>query len=208
MKELLSILMLLHTLFPANTPSLTQIQPKVVCIDPGHGGDDPGATNQDITEAEETLDIGQRLKSLLESHDYSVVMTRTDNTTSLTNSQRADICNNANANILISIHLNYNDDTTLDYTQGLYGTGQETKDEQFTNIMHQTMVKDLNLPDGDTTDFGDNVLMRANMPATLQETIFISSSDEYQQLTDGTGNRQQQVAQALFDGISTWFAKK
>src|SRR5438094_9596335 len=73
---------------------------RIVCIDPGHGGTDTGATmtgaNGPITEAQETLAIAQKLQTLLSS-TYGVVMTRTDNTTTLTNSQRATICNNAGA---------------------------------------------------------------------------------------------------------------
>lgn len=131
-------------------------------------------------------------------------MTRTDDTTDASNSARAQICNDNHANALISIHLNYNYDTTLDYTQGLYGENPD-KDQQFTNTIHQALVTDLNLGDGDTTDFDDNIMNKANMPATLQETVFLTSDDEYSKLSDGTGVRQQQIAQALFDGIINWF---
>src|SRR5437870_13823728 len=75
-------------------PARSYAAGQIVCLDPGHGGTDTGATmtgaNGTITEAQETLDIAQRLQTLLSS-TYRVVMTRTDNTTTLTNSQRATI---------------------------------------------------------------------------------------------------------------------
>lgn len=177
-------------------------------MDAGHGGDDPGAMNGNVTEAEETLDIATRLKALLEKNNYSVVMTRTDNNTTLSNSDRAEICNKNHADIAVAIHLNSGTDPTLDYTQGLYGISTANKDKNLAETLHESLAKNLNLPTVDDTDFGDNFMQKAQMPATLQETVFISNPTEYQELTDGTGNRQQQIAQGLFDGINTWFAQK
>lgn len=185
-------------------PNKPSPSPIVVCLDPGHGGEDSGAIYGDLTEEAVVLDIAYRLKTLLEQNQYQVIMTRTDHKTSLTNSQRAAICNTHQANVLVSIHLNYNDDPTLDYTEGLYGN---SKDFLFTQYMHNALVSSLQLPDGETTDFENNALLKMANPATLQETVFISSSQEYQQLTDGSGRRQQQITQALFEGINGWFKK-
>jgi N-acetylmuramoyl-L-alanine amidase len=185
----------------------------IVCIDPGHGGTDTGATMTGtkgmITEAQETLDIAQRLQTLLGS-TYGVVMTRTDNTTTLTNSQRATICNSAGASILVSIHLNGSSDHTVDYTLGLYG--KKNKDEALATIINTAMGQ---LPSASgpgtiqnngITNFADGMLLKATMPATLAETVFITSSSEYSLLTDGSGTRQQTIAKALQTGINNWFA--
>ena len=176
-----------------------------VCVDPGHGGDDSGAISNDLTEAEVNLNIAEKLKTLLENNHDKVVLTRNDNGTSLSNSKRADICNQAHADIAIAIHLNATTDTTTDYTQGLYGTVK--KDKKLTDIIHQSLINKLHIavpPDNrEVTDFGDNVLLKTKMPATLQETVFISSSNEYAELK--TDQRQQQIANALFDGITNWF---
>jgi len=209
MKQILSALTAVTMLFSTASSVLIPTPPKhIVCVDAGHGGNDPGAMNGDITEAEETLDIATRLKSILEEHNYSVVMTRTNNNITLSNSDRADICNKNHADIAIAIHLNSNPNETLDYTQGLYGTSTPYKDKKFAETLHESLAKDLNIQSVDDTDFGDNFMQKANMPATLQETVFISNSTEYDELTDGTGNRQQQIAQALFDGINTWFSQQ
>lgn len=202
MKGILSLLLFLHLITTPTPPVSTHN----VCVDPGHGGEDPGAINQDITEAQETLDIGQKLQALLTANGYNVIMTRTDNNTTLSNSQRADICNGGHADILIAIHLNANGDPTYDGTQGLYGTGTENKDKRFADSIHQILVNRLSLSDEGTIDFDDNLMIKAHMPATLQEVGYISSETEYQQLKDGTEHRQQEIAQTLFEGIVRWFA--
>ncbi len=215
MTYLLSFITLLSSLFlpkfhqitPVPTPSPTPPPPAhIVCVDPGHGNDDTGATYNGIDEKDVNLDIAMRLKNLLEKNKYGVVMTRTDDTTDATNSERAQICNNSHANALISIHLNYNNDTTMDYTQGLYGENPD-KDQKFAEVIHQALVSGLNMPDGDTTDFNDNIMNKAAMPATLQETVFLTSDDEYSKLSDRTGARQEEIAQALFNGINSWFTQ-
>src|SRR5690242_14425354 len=65
-----------------------------VCLDAGHGGTDAGAVYQSLQEKQGTLDIATRLQTLLQNAGYNVVMTRTSDIT-LSNLQRASICNNA-----------------------------------------------------------------------------------------------------------------
>ena len=84
---------------------------KVVCIDAGHGGTDPGAINKykgkRYNEKDFTLDIAKALeKKIKEAYpDVKVVMTRTkDVYVSL--KRRGDIANNAKADLFISIHIN------------------------------------------------------------------------------------------------------
>lgn len=109
---------------------------RTVIIDPGHGGKDPGATNAIGTEANYTLRVCTRLKQLLETKGFHVVMTRsTDNY--LTLQERVDIANRINDNALfISIHFNSGGsaargiETFTLSPQGVahYGRGLLTKD--------------------------------------------------------------------------------
>lgn len=198
-----AILATLQIFFPSQTQQIPQNH--LVCLDPGHGGEDGGAINNELVEEELTLDIANRLKDLLEKNHYQVVMTRTDNETTLTNSERAQICNDHQAEVLVSIHLNSNSDTSLDYTQGLYGN--KGKDQKFTESIHQSLVASLGISGEEAEEFESNALLKAKMPATLQETVFLSSSSEYKMLSNGTGNKQQQIAQALYNGIDTWFTQ-
>lgn len=78
----------------------------VVCLDAGHGGDDVGAEGSDGQyEKQETLELALLIKEYLESAGVRVVMTReTDKTLSL--SERKEIAENCEANLLLSIHRN------------------------------------------------------------------------------------------------------
>lgn len=176
-----------------------------VCVDAGHGGSDTGATYNGLEEKSVTLDIAKKLQTLLQNAGYTIVMTRTTDI-SLTNSQRAQICNQANADVLVSIHLNSSTNHSTDYTKGFYG--KKLKDQSFTGVVHKALASELGIIDGGVTNFADGVLIKSNMPATLQETVFLTSDYEYGLLTDSTGNRQQQIAQALDDGIVNWFGLK
>jgi len=83
-------------------------QIKKIVIDPGHGGKDPGAIGKGgIREKDLVLDIAQRLKRILRSQGYEVVMTR-DSDEFIPLSRRSDIANRAKADLFVSIHANAN----------------------------------------------------------------------------------------------------
>lgn len=97
-------------------PSMAALSSKtakrVIVIDPGHGGRDPGAVSKDgsLTEKEVTLRIAKKLKSHLEKSvpDLIVKLTREDDTF-LSLKERTSIANEANADLFVSIHCNGSD---------------------------------------------------------------------------------------------------
>lgn len=184
-----------------------------VCIDPGHGGTDRGAHNDGpgpattIYEKNLTLEIATKLQTLLERQGDQVIMTRRTDM-ALENSERAVICNNAHADILLSIHLDGDTSDGTDHSGALYGTGQSTKDLELAttidqNIKDAKLTSHTNPPD----EFAGGVLLSAIMPATLAEPVFLTSMDEYKHFTEDHGQRQQKIANALLMGIENWFKK-
>jgi N-acetylmuramoyl-L-alanine amidase len=183
---------------------------KRVCIDAGHGGNDPGASYGSLVEKNLTHEIASKLKVLLEAANagYSVVLTRPGDE-SLGNTERATICNNQQADVVLSIHLNAApSDQSIDYFQAFYG--KQIKDAAWT----QTIWNNYNLalpnsttqlPKHATTQFASGLLLKTNAPACLAETVFLSNPAEQAVLGDGTGNRQQAIAQNLFNGIVAWY---
>jgi N-acetylmuramoyl-L-alanine amidase len=178
-----------------------------VCVDAGHGGTDSGATYFGLQEKNLTLDIAMRLKTLLSGKGYNVVMTRTGDQT-LGNTDRANICNTGGADTVLSIHLNAAGDPSVDYFKAFYG--KQIKDRTFT----QTIWDNYNLarPDGSgplpksgIAQFASGLLLKTNAPASLAETVFLSNPAEAQALADGTGARQQAIAQQLFNGVVAWY---
>jgi N-acetylmuramoyl-L-alanine amidase len=105
-----------HRLLPLLRPQFAgplPRQPKVIAIDPGHGGSDHGTENHRLGLMEKTftLDVGLRLRRLLEREGYRVVMTRTDDSRLAPGQvedlqRRAEVANLAGADLFLSIHFN------------------------------------------------------------------------------------------------------
>lgn len=76
-----------------------------VVLDAGHGGTDPGASSLGLEEKNVTLDIGRRLRRMLEDNGFDVVVTRPDDRT-LKLRERARLANTSRSDIFVSIHVN------------------------------------------------------------------------------------------------------
>ncbi|HEX7422067.1 MAG TPA: N-acetylmuramoyl-L-alanine amidase [Thermoanaerobaculia bacterium] len=76
-----------------------------VVLDAGHGGTDPGASSLGLAEKDITLDIGRRLRHILEENGFEVVVTRPDDRT-LKLRDRAQMANKSRSDIFVSIHVN------------------------------------------------------------------------------------------------------
>ena len=181
-----------------------------VVLDPGHGGTDSGAVNTKyrLTEKEQTLDVAKRLEALLEEDGCTVYMTRTSNSQTLSNNDRYTYANTTGARVLISIHMNGSTSPSTDYTTTLFGKWR--KDKKLANTVLGSLSA---LPAANGTgtiatrtpySFASGVLLKSDMPATIAETVFITSDREGQLLSNGTGARQQQIAQALWVGIENY----
>jgi N-acetylmuramoyl-L-alanine amidase len=97
---------------------------------------------------------------------------------------------------------------STDYTTTLFGKWR--KDKGLANTVFGSLST---LPAANGTgtiatrrpySFASGVLLKSNMPATIAETVFITSDREGQLLSNGTGTRQQQIAQALKVGIENY----
>jgi N-acetylmuramoyl-L-alanine amidase len=110
-----------------------------------------------------------------------------------------------NGEVLVSVHLNGSSDRSKNGTLGLWG--KRTKDLAVTEVLHRRLARELGVPDLGVTNFASGVLLKSDMPATLQEAVFISNTGECGLLTDGTGKRQQQIARSLYNGLVDWFAR-
>lgn len=183
-----------------------------VVLDPGHGGTDSGAVNNTykLKEMEQTLDVANRTKTLLVRDGYSVCMTRTTNSETLSNNDRYTYANTTGARILVSIHMNGASNASSDYTTTLFGKWR--KDKELANTIFGSLST---LPAAGGAgkiatrtpySFASGVLLKSNMPATIAETVFITNDKEGQLLSNGT--RQQQIAEALEAGIERYLTTR
>jgi N-acetylmuramoyl-L-alanine amidase len=90
----------------AIAPSVFDLRIKRVVIDPGHGGDDPGARSRSgLAEKNVTLDIAVRLRSMLSAAGFEVVMTR-ERDAFISLRDRVRLANRAEGDVFVSIHVN------------------------------------------------------------------------------------------------------
>src|SRR5215213_10253514 len=183
-----------------------------VTLDPGHGGDDTGATNDaaGLVERELVLDIARRTKARLEDAGYSVALTRDDSATGYANTPRGVIANACHAFVYVSIHLNSFGEPEPNYAKTFWGI--EEKDAAFASVMQAALVSRLQ-PGTDLDDSGLEVLengglLTARMPAVLVEPVFLSNTEEAVRLADPGGERREAIAAAVTDGVDAWLRAK
>jgi len=150
-----------------------------VCLDPGHGGTDPGALGIYYEEADANLDVSWEARNYLELVSGVVVgMTRTtDVTVSLTD--RCAFANSGGYDRFMSQHHNAFNTTvqgteTYCHTDSLGGPSQDMRDEVHPEIIWAFSYNDRGTK---TADF--YVLRNTNMPSILGEGSFIDYHNEY-----------------------------
>ncbi len=188
-----------------NDTAITILKPfskedKLIVIDPGHGGIDPGATYGDLKEKTLNLDISLRLNKLLKEKGVKTYILR-ENDVYLGIYERAYIANKLNAALYLSVHNNayY---TSYKGTETLYypGTSGNGFGKKFAQIIQDSLVgtlKTYNRGIKSRTDLG--VLKGTTMPAALAEVGFITNSGDRALLQ--TENFRQKAAQALCDSV-------
>lgn len=176
----------------------------VICLDPGHGGEDGGATSLDgsITEAQINLTVAKDLQTILKSQGYGVAMARTDDTNSA-KGDRTTICNAANATLMLAIHHNSFTDSVSDYATVLYN---KEGDQAFGNAILGAVATKLGVSNQGISQFNDSELSNAKMPAVLSEAFFITAQSEDDLIAQRNSTRLNDEAQGLANGINNYFA--
>jgi N-acetylmuramoyl-L-alanine amidase len=186
---------------------------KVIAVDAGHGGFDPGAKRDRITEDKITLAISKRLQKNLSEAGSLVVMVREDDkdlsdesfSGSLRERKRQDLnrraekANQAQAKLYVSIHANADPSPRWRGAQVFYdGSSEEGKaaavaiQEELTRVLGNTKRKAL-----PGTYY---ITQKTEMPAVIVEVGFISNPEEGKLLMDP--DYQAKVAYAVYAGIA------
>jgi len=182
---------------------------RIIVLDPGHGGADPGAIGQTLglKEKDINLEVARRTARLLESYGASVILTRSgDYDVGLyTRPQKA---NAVGAGIFVSIHMNANSSTLLKGTSTYYmrsdtnGEGRLVKSRQLAGHIQNALLAILRLEDKGTRQDDFVVLRETTMPAVLIEAAFISNPEEERLMT--TEQFLENAAQAIVQGIGSY----
>ncbi|WP_371381421.1 N-acetylmuramoyl-L-alanine amidase [Sporomusa aerivorans] len=183
---------------------------KAICLDPGHGGSDPGATGPTGTlEKDNTLAIALLLKEKLEKNGAIVIMTR-DADADVAHAEasanqgleaRVEAANQAEADLFVSIHNDsFTNNTAAGTTTFHYGDKESTK---LANLVQRTLAENLGTKNRGARFASFYVLRYTNMPAILVEVAFISNPVEEMLLSsvDGRDN----AAVSICEGILKYF---
>jgi len=148
---------------------------QTICIDPGHGGSDPGAVGCGLEEAAVTLDVSWMLHDLLEADpDLNPIMTRTaDVYVSL--AARCDYANDNGAARFASIHCNAFNSKASGIETYCYYNGSGASFDQRDRIQKKMTATWPALPDRGGKTAGYYVIKYTAMPATLSELAFIDN---------------------------------
>ncbi len=199
---------------PVNTSNINDV---TIILDAGHGGEDGGATDNDIVEKDINLSITLMLADIFNANGYNVVLTRT--TDDFVNAEgdsvrerkvsdmknRLAIFNSSPNNIVISIHQNKFTQEKYSGTQIFYSSNN-TESGLLAESIRSTVISLLQ-PDNNRSCKESNsdiyLLNNSTVPAVIVECGFISNVEEANKLK--TEEYQKHLAFSIFTGFMEYY---
>ena len=177
----------------------SEYRDKLVVIDAGHGGHDPGASYGDLKEKDINLTTALALKRKLENAGFKVYMTRErDNYVQLYD--RAAIANQLNADLFISIHANAARNTAAKGVETLYAPDASRNNLNFARVIQSGLLLGTGGVDRGVVSRPELVVIReTKMDAVLVEIGFLTNEDDYIKLK--TNSYLEKAADGIFRGV-------
>lgn len=188
------------------------IDGKIITLDAGHGGSDPGAIGSDGTKEKNiTLSITKMVKEILEQKGAKVYMTRTTdvdvfgpNASDAEELQaRVNVGEKYNSDMFVSLHIN----SSVNKNVGGFSTYYYPKtdnDLRLAQNIQNKLAANFGVDDLGVRQANFYVIKRISMPAVLVEMCFISNEKE---LTLMKGQWfQKKTARLIAEGIEKYFA--
>ncbi|WP_069650770.1 N-acetylmuramoyl-L-alanine amidase CwlD [Caloranaerobacter ferrireducens] len=194
------------------------ITDKVIIIDPGHGGIDPGAVGKlGKKEDDINLQIALKLRRLIEQTGGIAILTReedkglyTEKSKTYRQKKNEDLrnrkifVNESEGDIFISIHLNSFPQSKYYGAQTFYKKGCEDS-KKLAEILQEELRNVLDKNNKRVPQDRDNIylLREVNIPSVLIECGFLSNPNEERLLSDS--KYQEKIAWAIYIGIMRYF---
>ena len=166
-----------------------------VVLDAGHGGSDYGAIREGINEKDITLDVTQRVASILKSKGYKVALTRSDDTF-VSLQDRVDFSENEAPEIFVSIHVN---SAVATEPSGIETHYYHDYSNELAKTVHSHLMKEIDTKDRGLVKSKFYVINHTTVPAILVEMGFLSNDEERAELI--SDKRKQKTAKAIAEGI-------
>ena len=204
-------------------PFATSNYQKVIFLDPGHGGKDPGAQYLGLKEKDLTLQVSQQLKTKLESLGYTVIMSRSTDVFVDFVTERSKMSNETNADMFISIHFNATghgldsgEDGIQTYIYQPTGNIPSVINKKWHDnptrlkysyklgsYIHQSVLATTQAKDAGLLAKSFAVLRETNKPAVLLELGYMDDSKESQKIR--TKEYQQKLVDGIAQGIQQYY---
>lgn len=179
-----------------------EVYDKVLLLDAGHGGKDPGTSGNGMQEKNLNLTIAQKIAQKLQGSGIKVYMTR-DSDVYPENSTRAKTANDI-ADLMVSIHMNSGPETA-NGTETLYqvhanDSSSRLTSKQLAEILQANMISATGNTNRGAKLWTDVLILnRTTVPSVIVEVIFITNTGDALKISNPA--YQDQVAQAIADGI-------
>lgn len=171
---------------------------KTVCLDPGHGGKDPGATGGGVREKDIALDVSKKIRAYLQAAMCSVILTR-ENDTFISLGNRAAEANMWGADLFLSVHCNSAPNVSANGMEVYVHTSRGADSTRAAHAIYDRLLPASGLKGRGVKANNYAVLRETSMPAVLIELGFISNAGDRRKLTDFAW--QDDAAKAIADGI-------
>lgn len=181
---------------------------KVIVVDPGHGGSNPGAVANGTRESDNNLAVGLKLRDKLTRAGARVIMTRDSDRTVAPEGNslgqelqaRVDLAENNHADIFVSVHTNENSDASITGAETFYGSG---KTKKLAEAVESNLISETHAVSKGIAPETFYVLRNTTMPGILVEMGFISNATEAARLA--SDSYRNTIAQGICDGIVDYF---
>ncbi|HWR45987.1 N-acetylmuramoyl-L-alanine amidase [Sporomusa sp.] len=210
---LIPTMLLLSTLYAHNATHI--ITDKVVVVDAGHGGIDPGANRPGVLEKDINLAVALQLKDVLNQYGAKVVLSRqldVELSTECDNEKvrgryhrdlmaRVEMVEESDADLFISVHANAVTNAKRHGAEVFY----YNKSEKGKALANSIQAELCNVTETSRTakDADYFVLRRNKIPAVLIEVGYITNMEERQQLQ--SPEYQRKLAEAIAKGVYTFY---
>ncbi|WP_375200092.1 N-acetylmuramoyl-L-alanine amidase [Lysinibacillus sp. RS11] len=184
------------------------LKDRIIIIDPGHGGKDPGTVVGSNSEKAITLKVGTLVKQKLEAAGAKVLMTRTGDTyPSL--QDRVDFTNANYGEVFVSIHVNSAANTSAQGTETYYAisTGDmHQEDVDLATFVNNQIVNNLKMKNRGVKEQQYYVIRNMAIPSILVELGFLTNNEDNAKMTDD--QYAELFAESVYKGISEYYSKQ
>lgn len=204
-----------------------------ICLDPGHGITSEskqeavsplssetkpayvsGAVGNSQTEEELNLAVAEKLKAKLEAKGASVIMTRTTHEATVSNIERAEMANEAGADLCVRIHADGSDNPAIHGISVLVPAGSLLAAPEITEpsraaaqSVHDAMIEATGAEDHGLVERTDLTGFNwSKVPVILVEMGFLSNAGEDAKMA--TEEYRETLAEGMFRGIRDWLLTK